>query len=151
MTRGDWRRNPQEVRVSIRLCESGTDDALSRTAFRSRVRSFYSRFILSYMHAHTHAGTRDLDSSVLSLTQCPIKAAKRVRLPPCLLPSGRARITSIASKDEDNRDCESVDIVEIKSGAYACSNHLRLIQNSHCFGWVISRRDAMIWESSVIR
>lgn len=67
---------------------------------------FYSRFVLSYMrarthvrtHARTHAGTRGLDSSVLLLTQRPIKAAKRVRLLSCVLPSGRARITSIVAK-----------------------------------------------------
>ena len=128
MTRGDWRRNPQEVRVSIRLRESRTDDAIVTNCIPFEIfflllfRFFVHACMQARTHALTYAGTRGLDSSVLLLTQCPIKAAKRVRLPPCLLPSGRARITSISSRDEDNRDRENVDI---KSGAYACSNHLR--------------------------
>jgi len=73
-------------------------------------------FLRACTHARTHAGTRGLDSLVLLLTRCPIKdIAKRVRLPACVLPSGRARITSTASRGEHNRDRESVDIVKSRA------------------------------------
>jgi len=77
--------------------------------------SFFRAYMHARTHACTHAGTRGLDSLVLLLTRCPIKAAKRVRLPACVLPSGRARITSTASRGEHNRDRESVDIVKSRA------------------------------------
>lgn len=108
---------------------------------------FYSRFVLSYMrarthartHAFTHAGTRGLDSSVLLLTQHPIKAAKWVRLPPCVLPSGRARITSIVAK--------TIAIAgALTSRASACSNHLGLVTVlNYPLSWV---RDCSLCDAS---